>query len=157
MDTVSLAARELGGHKPRSQYERYLSEQGQGVRGVLVAYLDGVFAGYVTLNRRSDYTPFRDGGIPEIQDLNVLPRLRRRGVATRLMERVERVAFGESNVIGIGVGLTPDYGPAQRLYVLHGFVPDGEGLMLNGRPVLRGEEVLLDDAVLYMTKVSRPV
>ncbi|HJQ28955.1 MAG TPA: hypothetical protein VJ827_06415 [Rubrobacter sp.] len=50
--------------------------------------------------------------------------------------------------------MTPDYGAAQRLYVLRGYVPDGMGLALDGRPVRRGDRITIDDRlVLYMTRV----
>ena len=156
LDAVAAAVRELGGEKPRSQYERYLSEQKEGYRVVFVGFVGGGVAGYVTLNRRPAYAPFRDGGIPEIQDLNVLPRFRRRGVATRLLERAEREADRRSETVGIGVGLSADYGAAQRLYVLRGFVPDGRGVARGGLAVPAGDTVTVDDGlVLYMTKRLR--
>jgi ribosomal protein S18 acetylase RimI-like enzyme len=37
----------------------------------------------------SGYLPFRDDGIPEIQDLNVLSRFRRQHIATALMSAAE--------------------------------------------------------------------
>ncbi|MGH3146005.1 MAG: GNAT family N-acetyltransferase, partial [Rubrobacter sp.] len=53
----------------------------------------------------------------------------------------------------IGVGMSPDYGAAQRLYVLRGYVPDGRGLASEGRQVSHGEAVTVNDGlVLYMTK-----
>src|SRR5579872_1136934 len=74
-------------NKPVSQYERYLAEQAAGRRVCLVATVDGGFAGYVTVNWSPAYPPFLEMKIPEIQDLNVVPELRRMGVdrkSTRL-------------------------------------------------------------------------
>ena len=140
-------------NKPRSQYERYLAEQEDGRRTVLVASLDGASAGYVTIAWRSGYAPFKEGGIPEIQDFNVLPHLRRRGIGTRLMDAAERAVARRSDVVGIGVGVSPDYGAAQRLYVLRGYVPDGRGLVSDGRSATHGESVPVDDGlVFYFTK-----
>ena len=49
--------------------------------------------------------------------------------------------------------MTPDYGVAQRLYVLRGYVPDGLGLHWKDHPTRYGEEVRVDDdLVLYFTK-----
>ena len=150
---ISTSFRDLGWDKPRSQYERYLSEQQEGARTVLVAFAGRDFAGYVTINWRPGYPPFRVEGIPEIQDFNVLPRFRRRGIGTRLMDEAERKVSERSSVVGIGVGVSPDYGAAQRLYILRGFVPDGKGLMRHGRPASRGERITVDDAlVFYLTK-----
>lgn len=150
---ITTAFRDLGWSKPRSQYECYLAEQREGHRTVLVATLDDDFAGYLTIVWRSNYAPFREGGIPEIVDFNVLPRYRRRGVGTRLMGEAERVVARRSGVAGIGVGMSPDYGAAQRLYVLRGYVPDGHGLAHDGRPVSHGDKVPVDDGLaLHLTK-----
>jgi GNAT superfamily N-acetyltransferase len=148
---ISTAFHGLG--KPRSQYERYLSEQQEGVRTTFVAFAGRDFAGYVTINWNPSYPPFHANGIPEIQDFNVLPRFRRRGIGARLMDEAERKVSERSSVVGIGVGMTPDYGAAQRLYAFRGYVPDGMGLAHDGRPVRRGDRITIDDGlVLYMTK-----
>ena len=34
-------------------------------------------------------------------------------------------------IVGIGVGLYPDYGSAQRLYIKRGYLPDGHGATYN--------------------------
>ena len=83
----------------------------------------------------------------------MLPRFRRKRIATRLMDAAERVAARYSSVVGIGVGVTADYGVAQRLYALRGYVPDGRGLVYADRPLRRGERVTVDDSlVLRLTK-----
>jgi GNAT superfamily N-acetyltransferase len=125
---IAHAFDELGWNKPASQYERYLSQQELGVRNVYVAFFDGQFAGYLTICWESSYKPFYVQGIPEIVDLNVLPKFRRMGIGTQLMEKAESEIARVSPVAGIGVGMTADYGAAQRLYVLRGYLPDGLGL-----------------------------
>ena len=56
-------------------------------------------------------------------------------------------------VAGIGVGMTADYGAAQRLYIKRGYVPDGRGLVAGEHHVSWGETVRVDDdLVLYFTK-----
>lgn len=143
----------LGWDKPASQYLRYFSEQKRGERDVPVAFVEGEFAGCVTVMRNPEYPPFRSEGVPEIRDLNVLPRFRREGIATRLMDEAERLAVGRSSVVGIGVGMTVDYGAAQRMYAERRYVPDGQGLIWNGEPVTHGEHVPVDDdLVLFFTK-----
>jgi hypothetical protein len=55
--------------------------------------------------------------------------------------------------MGIGVGLYPGYGPAQRLYPKLGYRPDGHGVAYAERTVAPMEMVRLDDdLVLWMTK-----
>jgi GNAT superfamily N-acetyltransferase len=138
----------LGWDKPASQYERYLAEQETGTRTVLVALLADVFAGYLTVNWQSQSGAFRDTGIPEIQDFNVLPQYRRQGIGTRLLDEAEALAAQRSDVVGIGVGLFSDYGAAQRLYVRRGYIPDGHGLYSHDRVVQYGETVVVDDDLL---------
>ena len=133
--------------------ERYLAEQEMGKRIVLVAYLDEDFAGYVTIRWRSDYPPFAEKGIPEINDLRVLPAFRRCGTATALVDEAEKRIFERSPIVGIGVGMYSDYGAAQRMYALRGYVPDGLGLFYKGQHVKPGQEVTVDDdLILYLTK-----
>jgi len=150
---ISAAFDSLGWNKPRTQYERYLSEQQRGVRAVFVAFVDDEFAGYLTVNWNPTYPPFRDDGIPEIQDFNVLPRFRRQGIGTCLMDEAEREVSQRSTVAGIGVGMSPDYSAAQRLYVLRGYVPDAQGLTRSGSPVKHGDDIVVNETlVLYLTK-----
>ena len=151
---IVAAFKEIGwSHKRPTLYQRYLLEQDDGRRTVLVALVGGEFLGYLTVDWRPVYPPFRESGIPEITDFNVLPPFRRRGIGTRLMDEAERRIADVSPVVGIGFGLTPDYGAAQRMYVKRGYVPDGMGMRKNDRYVRPGDSVTADDGlVLYLTK-----
>lgn len=153
---IAAAFAAIGWNKPASQYERYLEEQAAGVRTVLVALQEGAFAGYLTLCWQPAYPPFAEAGIPEIQDFNVLPDRRRQGIGARLMDEAERRIAERSAVVGIGVGMTEDYGAAQRLYILRGYLPDGRGLVSHNRFVQYGEQVPVDDDLnLHLTKNLR--
>lgn len=133
--------------------ERFLAEQKMAKRTILIAYADDVFAGYVTILWRSNYPSFAEKGIPEINDLRVLPDFRRQGIATALVEEAEKQIFKKSPVAGIGFGLYADYGPAQRMYILRGYVPDGLGISYKGKKVEPGKEIPVDDdLVLYLIK-----
>lgn len=155
---IVQAFAELGWDKPRSQYERYLSEQEMDMRSAYVAFLDAKFAGYLTICWVSTYVPFQEAGIPEIVDFNVLPEFRRRGIGTLLMDRAESEIASVATMAGIGVGMTPDYGAAQRLYVLRGYVPDGRGLHYRGHQLRYGEAITIDDSLgLYFTKRLKQV
>lgn len=153
---IAAAFAKLGWDKPAAQYQRYLNEQQAGLRVVLVATVDRVFAGYATIVWASGYPPFLEEGVPEIVDFNVLPRFRRQGIGSSLMGEAERRIAERSPVAGIGVGLTADYGAAQRLYVRRGYIPDGHGLCWGEKRCQYGDRVVVDDGLtLYFTKQLR--
>ena len=153
-DQRSIVA--IGWHKPRTLFERYLAEQERGHRLAFVAEWRGEFAGYVTLLWVSDYPPFADRQVPEISDLNVLPALRRQGIGNALLDRAESAASTRSTVVGLGVGLSSDYGAAQRIYARRGYLPDGRGVMYNNQPVEPGATICIDDdATLRFTRLLR--
>jgi ribosomal protein S18 acetylase RimI-like enzyme len=107
----------------------------------------------LTICWSSTYPPFQEANIPEIVDFNVLPKYRRQRVGTQLMDKAESEIVKVSPVAGIGVGMTADYGAAQRLYVLRGYIPDGRGLHYRGHHVKYGEETIVDDSMaIYLTK-----
>jgi GNAT superfamily N-acetyltransferase len=124
-----------------------------GTRTCFVVTIDGRFAGYVTVNWRPTYAGFADLNIPEIQDLNVLTTYRRKGIASRLLDRAEAEVARRSGVVGIGVGLHPGYNAAQRLYVKRGYIPDARGITYRERFVEEGAYVVLEDElVIHFTK-----
>lgn len=150
---IAAAFEQLGWNKPASQYERYLMEQALQDRDVYVAFVKEQFAGYLTICWTSSYQPFQQERIPEIVDFNVLPKFRRRGIGTALMDKAESEIAKVSPIAGIGVGMTPDYGAAQKLYVMRGYVPDGRGIVYSGHYITYGEEITIDDNMaLYLTK-----
>jgi len=149
-EVISAAFDAIGWNKPVSLYEEYLQDQIAGRRDVIVAEVEGQFAGYVTVMWETGT------GIPEIMDLNVLPDFRRRGVGTRMMDEAERRVAERSDVVGIGVGMYPDYDPAQCIYVRRGYIPDGRGLIYGDEPVAPGQTVTVDDdLILHLTKRLR--
>jgi GNAT superfamily N-acetyltransferase len=150
---IARAFQQLGWDKPASQYERYFMEQALEIRDVYVAFIEERFVGYLTVCWTSSYEPFRREKISEIVDFNVLPQFRRQGIGTQLMDKAEGEIAKVSSIAGIGVGMTPDYGAAQRLYILRGYVPDGRGLWYRGHYPKHGEEITVDDSLaLHLTK-----
>jgi GNAT superfamily N-acetyltransferase len=146
----------LGWNKPETQYERYLMEQDLKIRDMYIARVKGQFAGHLTICWQSNYASFREKNVPEIMDFNVLPKFRRMGVGTQLMDQAEAEIAKASPVAGIGVGMTSDYGAAQKLYILRGYLPDGNGLYYMGRPAQYGTVIKVDDNLaLYLTKDLR--
>lgn len=152
-ELIAGAFAAIGWNKPAAQYSRYCNEQAACARWVRIASVGDHFAGYVTVVLESRYPPFKSAQIPEIQDLNVLPKFRRLGVAGRLLNECEDWIASRSTILGIAVGLHPGYNAAQRLYVKRGYVPDGRGVTTHNRYVNEGELVLFDDElVIWMTK-----
>jgi len=139
--------------KSQSIFDVYFSEQEAGDRLVWIAYYGDQFAGYCTLKWQSDYESFREQGISEIKDLNVLPSFRCKGIGSKLLETAENEAFKRGNTVGIGAGLYEGYGNAQKLYIARNYIPDGLGITYNYMYVEYGEKIPLDDdLVLWFTK-----
>ncbi len=146
LNEVVAAFDKIGWNKPIATYEKYLEEQTMGERSIFIAKCHDKFCGYITLKWQSEYLPFKDKDIPEISDLNVLPEYRKHGIGTQLIQACERLGKQKGKiVIGIGVGLTEDYGSAQRLYFKLGYMPNGKGLHYQNNPVPHGTSVTADD------------
>lgn len=63
--------------------------------------------------------------IHKIQDQNVLKKFQGRGYGLMLLQHAEKAIGVVSSKAGIGVGLTADYGFAQRLYIKMDIYPQG--------------------------------
>lgn len=143
----------MGWKKPPGYFHNCCDRQAEGQLVLLVAADGDQYAGHVKVVWSPDYPYFRDNGIPEIQDLNVLPTYRRQGVATALVDTGENLIRQRSKIAGIGVGLYADYGPAQRMYVRRGYIPDGKGVTYHDVYVTPGASVPVDDdLVLFFVK-----
>jgi hypothetical protein len=70
------------------------------------------------------------------------------------MNAAEELASDRGTVtLGITVGLFDEYGPAQRLYALRGYVPDGRGACRGQEPLSKGSRVIMDDdLIIWLTK-----
>ena len=66
--------------------------------------------------------------IPEINDTGVNPKFRRHGIDSILMDEAGKNVSEKPEIVGISFGISADYGPAQRMFVKRGYIPDGEGL-----------------------------
>lgn len=154
IETVHRVFAEHGIRKPLDYVTTCWEQNVTGERITLLAFVGDQFAGSLHLIHTSYYPYFAEHGIPEINDFNVIPPLRKHGIGNALMEALEREAFEQYEVVGIGVGLYASYGPAQRLYAKRGYVPDGRGVMYNQEPAAPGDTVRVDDELnLYFTKV----
>ena len=144
-ETIAKAFARQDWNKPALQYQNYLKEQIGGEREVLIAEFKNEFAGYLTIIWQSKYAPFRENKIPEIVDFNVLVKFRNQGIGTALMNASESLIAEKFKSVGIGVGLTFDYGAAQRLYVKRGYIPDGRGVSQSEKILRDGNKITVDD------------
>lgn len=143
-------AEDMNAQNERHYFERCIAEQQEKKRVVLVAEENSRSVGYVQLIWVPLYSTFRRLGMPEIQDLNVIPEMRGQGIGGRLVDACETLAREAGKTeMGISVGLNQSYGPAQRLYVKKGYIPDGAGMCCDDVPVRAGE--------LRTTLLLRPV
>ena len=122
-----------------------------GERSLFLGFVGDRVAGYVILNWTPTYNMFARLGIPELQDLNVLPEDRRHGIGAALVTACENLAKARGcSDIGLAVGLTAGYGAAQRLYVRLGYMPDGQGITYDRQIVRPGEMRAADDDLCLM-------
>ncbi len=97
-------------------------------RLIIMAQSDGVDCGYAMLNYKPRYSLYQKLNYPEIQDVNVLVNFRQQGAAKAMIVALEQTAKEAGHEgVGISVGITREFGPAQRLYWKLGYEPDGYG------------------------------
>lgn len=131
---------------------RYFLEQESGEREVLVAEIDGAVAGYVTILPLAKHGPFAEV-YPELSDFNVFEPFQNQGIGNLLMEEAENRVKFFSDKVTLGVGLHSGYGPAQRLYIKRGYIPDGTGVWYRNQPLeMNATSQNNDDLVLYLVK-----
>ncbi|MBN9542457.1 MAG: GNAT family N-acetyltransferase [Alphaproteobacteria bacterium] len=153
IEEIFTAFHNLNWFKPKQTFSNYFLEQRNGLRHAWVAYFNHDFAGYITLNLRSQYPDFIKNNIPEIQDLNVLPPFRNKGIGNILLEKAENKAKDYNKIVGLGVGLYIDYGAAQKIYIKRGYIPDGNGITYDYKTIKPGNNIMLDDDLcLWLTK-----
>ena len=143
----------MGWKKPSAYFQSVIERGAAGESLLLIALADSKYLGHCKILWRSAYPGFREKDIPEIQDLNVRPNYRRRGIGGRLLAEAETRIAARSSLAGIGFGLYADYGAAQRLYIKRGYIPDGRGAHYGGEAVVPGASYPLDDNLaLYLVK-----
>jgi acetyltransferase, GNAT family len=131
---------------------RYFKEQESGEREVLVAEVEGAVAGYITILPDAKQGPFA-GMAPELSDFNVFEPFQNQGIGNLLLEEAEKRVRIISDKVTLGVGLHSGYGPAQRLYIKRGYIPDGTGVWYqNHQPAMNAVCEDIGELVLYLSK-----
>lgn len=131
---------------------RYFKEQESGEREVLIADLTSAVAGYITILPDAKQGPFAGMG-PELSDFNVFEPFQNQGIGNLLLEEAEKRVRLISDKVTLGVGLHSGYGPAQRLYIKRGYIPDGTGVWYqNHQPAMNAVCEDIGELVLYLSK-----
>ena len=131
---------------------RYFLKQESGEREVLVAEVESAVAGYITILPSAKHGPFAEI-YPELSDFNVFELFQNQGIGNLLMEEAEKRVKLVSDKVTLGVGLHSGYGPAQRLYIKRGYIPDGTGVWYRNQPLeMNATSQNNDDLVLYLVK-----
>ena len=131
---------------------RYFKEQESGEREVLVAEVEGALAGYITILSCAKQGPFAEI-YPELSDFNVFEPFQNQGIGNLLLEEAEKRVRLISDKVTLGVGLHSGYGPAQRLYIKRGYIPDGTGVWYqNHQPAMNAVCEDIGELVLYLSK-----
>ncbi len=132
-----------------AHFEDHVSRGGE----TFLAWDGEELAGFLTLRWVSRNPAFRDNNIPLIHHLEVFEPYRRRGIAARLMDTGEGLIATRATKAGITVGISQEYGAAQRLYAKRGYIPDGRGVCQGHRPIKLGESYTIDhDLIIWLTK-----
>lgn len=131
---------------------RYFKQQESGEREVLVAEVEGAVAGYIAILPDAKQGPFA-GMAPELSDFNVFEPFQNQGIGNLLLEEAEKRVKLISDKVTLGVGLHSGYGPAQRLYIKRGYIPDGTGVWYqNHQPAMNAVCEDIGELVLYLSK-----
>ena len=143
-----------GWHTDISKYSSRLQDQSLGKCISLTAVYQGMPAGYVSIYITGLSGAFSGKGIPEIVDLGVSEKYRKKGIGSKLMDVAEEIAGQYADTVWLGVGLHSGYGSAQRMYVKRGYIPDGTGVWYRNKPCAQYEtEIANDDnLVLFLSK-----
>ena len=146
-----------GWHDDIEGYLMRLRDQAEGKCVALTAEYQGHPAGSLYLYFNAPEGSFKDKGWPEIVDFNVLKKYQRKGIGNHLMDVAEQIAAQHADTVCLGVGLSREYGTAQRMYVKRGYVPDGSGVWYQGKQCVQYETVCTvdDDLVLSLSKKLR--
>jgi GNAT superfamily N-acetyltransferase len=131
-------------HLPLSR----LGQQGEEHSLYLIAWEDSQPVGHAHIAWSGTHL-----GLPEIQDVFVLPEKRRCGIATELTHAAEEEARARgSDTISLSVSQEGN-APARLLYAKLGYVDAGvEPVRVSGPIMLRGRPFEVDDTLVYLTK-----
>jgi hypothetical protein len=133
--------------------DAHFEDHENGASTTILGYEDGRLVGIVTIRWQCHYPSFRDRNIPLIQNIEIRYEDRGRGIGNRMLQRTEEEIARRSPLAGLVVGISADYGPAQRLYARRGYIPDGRGVCRQFTPLQNGDVVTVDhDLLMWLVK-----
>lgn len=134
----------VGRHLPLSRLPQRFQERST----YLVAWEDTVPVGHAHIAWSGTHL-----GLPEIQDVFVLPEMRRRGIASQLTHAAEAEARAQG-WDRISLSVSQDGNPAaSRLYAKLGYADVGAGpVRVLGQVMLRSGPLDVDDTLVYLAK-----
>lgn len=142
-----------GWHPVLETYETYYHEQKEKKRLVFIAEYEGEVSGICTLVLKPVEGPWANMGYPEIVDLTVFFHVHNKGIGNKLLDVAEQEAAKISDTVYLAVGVHSGYGPAQRIYVKRGYIPDGSGVWYQGKQLDQYAPCCNDDdLLLFMSK-----
>ena len=146
-----------GWHPDIEYYLMRIREAAEGKCVALTAEYQGHPAGSLYLYINAKEGPFKEKGWPVIVDFSVLMKYQKKGIGNRLMDAAEQIAAQHADNVCLGVGLSREYGTAQRMYVKRGYIPDGSGVWYQDKQCVQYETVCTvdDDLVLFLSKKLR--
>ena len=145
-----------GWHPNIKIYENYYADQQNGKRFVFIAEYNGEVKGQCTLDLYPNDGPWGRKNIPEIVDLMVFFDVHGKGIGNKLLDVAENEAAKISDTVYLAVGVHSGYGPAQRIYVKRGYIPDGSGVWYQGKVLDQYAPCVNDDdLLLYFSKKLR--
>ncbi len=142
-----------GWHPSMETYENYYKEQKEGTRKVFIAEYEDKVSGLCTLVMNPKEGPWAGQGYPEIVDFCVFFHVHNRGIGNKILDVVEQEAAKVSDMVYLAVGVHSGYGPAQRIYVKRGYIPDGSGVWYQGKQLDQYAPCCNDDdLLLFLSK-----
>jgi len=126
----------------REAAELHFAEHIDGQGATLLATHGDEIAGYVTVG----ISWLKK--IPLIADFAVMEPYQRHGLGSRLLDLAEiYIKENLGDQVVLWVPIVSAFGPAQRLYVKRGYVPDGNGVVKEGVSVKEGEVHTFDHSL----------
>ncbi|MCI2148108.1 GNAT family N-acetyltransferase [Bifidobacterium crudilactis] len=111
--------------------ERLDSELSNPRSTFIMAYIDGIPAGYMKLNTGTAQTEVMNDDAMEIERLYILTRFKRHGLGTSLIRQAEETAMAQG-ASTIWLGVWEHNEPARSFYTSRGFVKTGQHVFMLG-------------------------